>query len=122
MEVEVVSIMADKIGYISTRAEHRSESFEDDLLELETPKGTPEEFEPIPLDKEQLEKCGFHDTSNGCKSEYKKDGFVIKKEGGNGTWVFMILQQAASYNAVKYLHQLQNLYFAHNSHELEISL
>jgi len=70
-------------------------------------------FEPIPLMPEILEKFGFEKLhpykiwSNGkCGLSYKEDG----------TWHETIG------NSFKYVHQLQNLYFALTGEELNINL
>jgi hypothetical protein len=80
--VEVTSILPDKIGYISPGIEHRSESFEDDILQTQTAHGSLEEFEPILLTHDILEKCGFENTdANDQYRNYRKEPLTIRNHG-----------------------------------------
>jgi hypothetical protein len=47
--VEIVSILMDKVGYIHSHVEHRSEPFEDDVVTKEISYASFEELLPIPL-------------------------------------------------------------------------
>jgi hypothetical protein len=47
--VEIVSVSQDKVGYIHSHVEHRSEPFEDDVVTKEIPYASYEELRPIPL-------------------------------------------------------------------------
>lgn len=76
--------------------------------------------EPIELTEETLLKCHFFQSGfywwSGCYSIYlttrnSDDGFFYH----NGTSLF-------EYNHIKYLHQLQNLYFIITGKELEVNL
>ena len=116
--VEVTSLFPDKIGYISPGIEHRSESFEDDLLQTQTAHRSIEEFEPILLTSDILEKCGFENTeANDQFSSYRKEPITIRFMVGNSTrakindFEFVCL----------YLHQLQNIYFDLTGEELEVT-
>jgi hypothetical protein len=80
----------------------------------------------IPLTYEMLEKCGFVKTNgfiwntenDGIADIYDKGGFRIHVEVSRG--VFYTTQpKSVDY---KYVHQLQNLYFALTGTELEINL
>jgi len=75
----------------------------------------PELYEPIPLTEEWLLKFGFIDTG----SYYLKGAFSIAKmpwtNGKIGLYAY-----AMDYSMeLKYVHQLQNLYFALTGEELE---
>lgn len=69
----------------------------------------------IPLTPEVLEKCGFDENGklNHFKIGYDNDDFVKAQ---------MSVQFQDTMIKVKYLHQLQNLYFALTGNELEINL
>jgi hypothetical protein len=75
----------------------------------------PESFNPIPLTPEILEKCGFEkdiddmylETKHILFVSYNDDEFVHCKNTALDTLV-----------SIKYLHQLQNLYFALTGEEL----
>lgn len=79
-------------------------------------------IEPIPLTKELLLKCGFEDTtggwggSQGCDYYYKKGNFEIQTYDSDIFWHL----KGAFEIKIKYLHQLQNLYFALKNEELTI--
>ena len=115
--VEVTAILPDKIGYISPGIEHRSESFEDDIVQTQTAHKPLEEFEPILLTRDILEKCGFENTdANDQYSSYRKGSLTIRFMAGNST-----LAKISDCEFVcQYLHQLQNLYFDLTGEELEV--
>jgi hypothetical protein len=74
--------------------------------------------EPIPLTPEILEKAGFvYDKITHYKN------ILMLAEGDNGfdVWV-KHFGEGNRINAVKHLHQLQNLYFALTGEELNIEL
>ena len=115
--VEVTSILPDKIGYISPGIEHRSEPFEDDLLQTQTAHKPLEEFEPILLTRDILEKCGFETTdADDQYSSYKKESLTIRFMAGNSTRAKI----SDCEFVCQYLHQLQNLYFDLMGEELEV--
>jgi hypothetical protein len=116
--IEVTSIFADKIGYISPGIEHRSESFEDDLLQTQTAHGSLEEFEPILLSHDILEKCGFENTdANDQYSSYRNEPLTFRIMADNSIRVYIGDREFAC----QYLHQLQNLYFDLTGEELEVT-
>ena len=99
-------------------------------------------FEPIPLTEEILFKCGFEKVKNKDKEDLREyightvqkaryaifdtDIFITKvdKRGLLHRSIdcdFMVLFYHKSI-PIKYLHQLQNLYFALTGQELEINL
>ena len=73
------------------------------------------EIYPIELTEEILLKCGF---------KYKSYGYGEKewKQWNNGKITLNGFLETRSGNNLKYLHQLQNLYFALTNEELEINL
>jgi len=116
--VEVTSILPGTIGYISPGIEHRSESFEDDILQTQTTHKPLEEFEPILLTPDILEKCGFENIdANDQYSSYKKESLTIRIMAGNSTRAKI----SDCEFVCQYLHQLQNLYFDLTGEELEVT-
>lgn len=82
--------------------------------------GTFESLHPIPLTEEWLLKFGF--MKHPIKTEYlhtKMGGLRIITYYGNNYLVKTIRGDAIT--SLKYVHQLQNLYFALTGEELEIS-
>ena len=82
-------------------------------------------FEPIPLTEEILLKCGFsitesifHDNTNAY--EIKSWGRIVLINGILQSDEFYFLDGLST--EIKYLHQLQNLYFALTNEELTIQL
>lgn len=49
IQVEVTSVLSDKVGYVRSHLEHRVEPFEDDLIAKELPYAPFEQLIPIPL-------------------------------------------------------------------------
>ena len=80
----------------------------------------PSDYEPIPLTEEWLLKCGFKKsitgTCYGMITANARDRFSIFSDGK-----FKIETTDLSIK-IKYLHQLQNIYFALTSEELIIKL
>ena len=76
------------------------------------------EFRPIPLTEEWLLKFGFVFDSYGeyCKGAYSLDNEYTDK----GVYIFVIQKETCLDIEIKYLHQLQNLYFALTNEELTI--
>lgn len=74
---------------------------------------------PIPLSPEILEKCGFEEKDNHKNFQFKvytKDDFTFNTN--HGWWYF----NRNLDRQPKYLHQLQNLYYALTQNELTITL
>ena len=99
-------------------------------------------FEPVTLTEEMLLKCGFVKVKNKDKEDLREyightaqkakyaifdtDIFITKVDKRGLLWRsvdcdFMVLFYHKSI-PIKYLHQLQNLYFALTGQELEINL
>lgn len=87
-------------------------------------------FNPIPLTPEILEACGFMDnkTREVGKSddiiEWGHENAEIRKEAGEYEYILSFDEWGSRQDSVtvKYLHQLQNIYFAINGEELKINL
>lgn len=85
-------------------------------------------FEPIPLTPEILEKCGF--SNNGeydyfMKDEYDDDNKKIilhDMTDVDEAFEVYIYKHKHFLTTIKYLHKLQNLYFALTATELEVKI
>ena len=78
-------------------------------------------LEPITLTEEILLKCGFEyeDLADESPFEiYKKDAIEMWEFNGE-YWLCDMLDQNGIDHEFKYLHQLQNLYFALTGQELQ---
>ena len=94
--------------------------------EFKYPNTPIEHIKPIPLTEELLLKCGFISRS------FKMSDISIKKDTNLYTLVYDLIKSECYLdldftfmtldNEIKYLHQLQNLYFALTGEELEIKL
>jgi len=86
-----------------------------------------EVLKPIPLSGELLVKCGFK-LGTGSESEQyclKIDSYLeIRIYHDDFSWEFADARESITPNCkwFKYLHQLQNLYFALTNQELQINL
>ena len=78
-----------------------------------------DEIQPIPLAEEWLFKFGF-------EKRKKLLGLLVFSKSGfdlhfvNGKWEFYVMGSSCILAKIKYVHQLQNLYFALTGEELEI--
>jgi len=77
-----------------------------------------EHLEPIPLIEEWLIKCGFK-FQNILKKAYQRNLYLYK-----GFGIYEVKPKEFFYKEIqiKYVHQLQNLYFVLTGEELEINL
>lgn len=74
-------------------------------------------FNPIPLTPEILEKLGFEfDTITFSKS------YFLLAEGDNGFDVWIGGLSKVKLNPIKYVHELQNLFYAITKEELNYSI
>lgn len=76
------------------------------------------QYDPIPLTPEILEKAGFKD--DGAKTYAKKACLFNIDLDEHGVYIVYVGMQGIG--VLKYLHQLQNLYFAIMGEELNIEL
>jgi hypothetical protein len=108
--VEVLAIEGGRISYWISQAE-----FPDAYI-----FNHEDEYHPIPLTSEILEKCGFEQKSS---NEHVNGDLVFRKQQDD----LILHGYEYDYNGVilnrpQYLHQLQNLYFALIGEELTINL
>src|SRR4051794_6996381 len=123
MQVEVASILPDRISYVFPNIENRVEPFEDDVAQNGVRVKLLEELEPISLTKEILVNSGFEENGGIItSSHFEKCGLQLKQNGEHFEIVTSKVPHAASPVPIKYFHQLQNLYFAWTGEELEIKL
>ena len=82
------------------------------------------EIQPIPLTEEWLVKFGFEDIYGAFISTKWMWNFQIEKhESFKDGWIFFIEEEgivAPPSIKIKYVHQLQNLYFALTGEEIEL--
>jgi hypothetical protein len=124
MQVEVFSIMQNKINYVFPNIENRVEPFEDDVVKMGVGEKSVEELEPIILTPEILQTMDFEEKGGFLASKHVDKGDLQLKYNGEyfqrvsvtkmNTTVFEL--------PIKYFHQLQNLYYALTGEELEIKL
>ena len=80
-------------------------------------------YKPIPLTPEILDKCGFDLTQWFCEGSYK-----IREDRSDMLygWTFVVRNanhdREIEFGYFKYVHELQNLYFALTGEELNINL
>lgn len=80
------------------------------------------DLEPVPLTKEILSKAWFeYEDGDFIKGLWKLVAdYQIGKIVGYGLFVKLLDWTRTNQNSIKYLHQLQNLFFAINGEELII--
>jgi hypothetical protein len=118
MQVEIAVLAEDKIGYTPYKLEQRVEPFEDArMIQMETIFKPLEDFEPITLTTEVLERIGFENSNGG----FRLSGFYPQLFLKGNVWIADLVPDTSCVE-LKYLHQLQNLYYTILGEELEISL
>ena len=89
------------------------------VQEVDGKYGDYERMQPIPLNEEWMGKLGFSHTDenddwqHGTTLSWNKQGQVCLHEVAQERWALVAID-------VKYVHQLQNLYFALTGEELEV--
>ena len=83
-----------------------------------------EDYEPIPLTEEWLERFGF-DEDGFKQYEFINWGIKVKKDPhaiSETNWIVFhgFMNQFSEIVSLKHVHQLQNLYFALTGEELEL--
>lgn len=124
MQIEVFSIRHDKVMYVFPNIENRVEPFEDDVAKMGMRDKPLNELEPIILTAEILEKAGFEEKGGLLALKYfEKGDLQLKQTGEHFQRVLVTKLNTTIFDLpVTCLHQLQNLYFALTSQELEIKL
>lgn len=91
------------------------------ILDLVNIESNPESFYPIPLTPKILEKCGWVENKEMMFTFILPNGYFtcIPQPSANA---FIIKYKNDHIAKIKYLHQLQNLYFALTGEELEVKL
>src|SRR4028118_1770779 len=74
MQIEVFSILQDKVMYVFPNVENRVEPFEDDVAKMGTNTKQLEELEPIILTTEVLAKAGFTEEGGMLESKHFEKG------------------------------------------------
>jgi hypothetical protein len=91
----------------------------------ERPNGTLSVFMPISLTPELLEKAGFGKTMSGNYSMMDEDCWLDESKEGGWDYSVCISANKPEWHpvaTVKYLHQLQNLFYCLAGTELEVNL
>ena len=102
------------------------EGFQIDAQSFFTCEKHPDWYEPIPLTEEWLLKFGFVKGDNISCNDYfyrkviDRNELTINPDNGICIWGETIRDNEVSTVLIKYVHQLQNLYFALTGNELEI--
>lgn len=124
MQIEVYSIMQDKVMYVFPNIENRVEPFEDDVAKMGTRDKPLAELEPIILTAEILAKAGFLEKGGILSAKYfEKGDLQLKQTGEYFQRVLVTKLNTAIFDLpLTGLHQLQNLYFALTGEELEVKL
>ena len=91
-----------------------------DAESLQEIESYPEKFKPIPLTEEWLLKFGF-EIDNGLDKRYRKENDHIEV-GLRYIKSIKVFKLGFIGTEIKYVHQLQNLYFALTGEELIINL
>ena len=74
-------------------------------------------YQPIPLTEDILLKCGFYEHKKWFTNDYITLGYIT-----DDRWMQFEYSVSRSVIDIKYLHQLQNLYFALKNKELQVKL
>ncbi len=124
MQIEVFSILQDKVMYVFPNIENRVEPFEDDVAKMGIRDKALEELEPIVLTAEILEKAGFIEKGGILASKYFEKGVLQLKHTEEYFQRVLVtkLNTTVFDLPITTLHQLQNLYFALTGEELEVKL
>jgi len=80
-----------------------------------------EDIDPIPLTPEILQKCGFPETK-GLWYEHEISSFFLDGSGNFFAGEVLNVDSPVIAKNIKYLHQLQNLYFMLTGSELTVNL
>lgn len=87
------------------------------IRDITSVPGEAEKYERIPLTHAVLERCGFRNGSIRVSNDV---GWAFKLEMVKGEMVLAVQEYALPVSC-KFLHQLQNLFFAITGEELSVS-
>lgn len=114
--IEITAILNNKVRYVSPGIEHRSEPFEDDLIQTEKHFKPLEELEPIPFSDTLLKKIGFIDN----KLEIASGQGLNFIRYSNKEVAYQHIDGTPLSRSYSFLHELQNLYFTLTGEELDM--
>ena len=106
-----------RIGNIVSTWNGIKMKLDEDDLEIMFGARNYEDFYPIPLTPEILEKCGFEKSSF---TQWRDNYFTLTDI--DTKYLFCKSESIEVIATIQYLHQLQNLYFALTGNELNINL
>jgi hypothetical protein len=104
-------------GNFLTRAGHWVIVDGQTIRDVSSVPGAAERYEGIPLSRAVLDRCGFRDGSIRVSNDV---GWAFRLELDSGELVLAVKEYALPVNC-KYLHQLQNLYYAITGDELPVT-
>jgi len=108
----------DRTDYICKVTEIKEDGIFTEPLSYKGERLVKQILQPIPLTKEWLLKLGFKQKNDIEFYEYIKDYFIVENEyTDKGVWDF-VTDDNGMIVEIKYVHQLQNLYFALTEKEL----
>lgn len=108
-EIRIGNLVQDEEGIFPITATYFN------LLELNL-----ETTEPIPLTEEWLLRLGYFitETNEGVEAFMQNHRYSVKELIGKDDWLYCDGEQVLT--NIKYVHQLQNLYFALTTEELTL--
>jgi hypothetical protein len=120
-QIQVFSILPDKISYVFPNIENRVEPFEDDKAQMGERYKRLEELEPIELTAEILHNEGFIEKGGLSNLKYyEKRDLQLKQTSEYFKRISVNASHIAEYDLpIRFFHQLQNLFFALTGEELE---
>jgi|GEM_PF-2881255 len=116
LNIEIVAILPDKIGYISPNIEHRVEYFEDGQVPKSIAYRGLDEIEPLQLTSEVLKQAGFVASRLDIRNEEGACSFIYTANG-----VTYTEGRHEFHFKCQYLHQLQNIYYLLKGVELDVT-
>ena len=113
LHIQVQSILSDRITYVFPNIENRVEPFEDDVVQHGEKFKELVELEPIILTKELIDLAVKKPNNSSMK---------LSEDGEHIEWLTKDFKVTYVKKNIKYVHQLQNLYFALVGEDLEVVL
>lgn len=119
--VKIECLMSDRYVSWDGRDSNLEFSFQSDDINMYHPE--PSELCPIPLTAEILtEWCGFKSDHPAYYYIFIEDDVFQVYYNNSGLHLYGVKYRYEYLTEIKYLHQLQNLYFALTGQELEVKL